>query len=225
MRRKMEQAVIVSGGNIDIDFALDFLNGLREKVPELYLIAADRGMEFFIRTGIHPDLVVGDFDSLTEEGKRYLDEHPQLNVVRLRPEKDDTDTQSAAGYAAAIGVKRLTLLGATGTRLDHVLANLGLLLWGKASGIQVEIVDSNNFICLAESGKILKKKEQFGKYVSFFPYGGTVEGLTLEGFQYPLLAHCLKPEESGLTVSNEIVEEEAKVSFRTGNLIMIMSRD
>ena len=221
----MKQAVIVSGGNIDIDFALDFLNRLRKKTPELMLIAADRGMEFFIRTGIRPDLVVGDFDSLTEQGKQYLDCHPQLKILRLKPEKDDTDTQSAAGHAAAMGVKSLILLGATGTRLDHVLANMGLLLWGKKEGIRVKIVDANNYICLAENGRILKKREQFGKYVSFFPYGGNVEHLTLKGFKYPLVDYSLKAEDSGLTVSNEIVEEEAQVIFESGNLIMIMSRD
>ena len=78
---------------------------------------------------------------------------------------------------------------------------------------------------LIESGMILKKEEQFGKYVSLFPIEGEVTGLTLKGFKYPLNSYTLKVEDSGLTVSNEISDPEAEVTFETGKLLMIMSRD
>ena len=44
---------------------------------------------------------------------------------------------------------------------------------------------------LISDGTVLKKSEQFGKYVSFFPFGGNVTDLTLEGFKYPLSNYCL----------------------------------
>ena len=49
------ECVIISGGNISTDFALDFLN----RKTDVLLIAADRGLEFCSRNGILPDWAVG----------------------------------------------------------------------------------------------------------------------------------------------------------------------
>ena len=75
------------------------------------------------------------------------------------------------------------------------------------------------------STNVLKRSEQFGKYVSFFSIGGDVPGLTLKGFKYPLNRHYLTASDSGLTVSNEIVAEEAVVEFEKGTLLMLMTGD
>ena len=58
--------------------------------------------------------------------------------------------------------------------------------------------------------------------MSFFPLGGDVTGLTLEGFKYSLDHYRLTTADSGLTVSNEIVSEKAKVTYQSGTLLMIM---
>jgi thiamine pyrophosphokinase len=117
------------------------------------------------------------------------------------------------------------ILGATGTRVDHVLANLGLLSLAKQQGVQITLMDNWNRITLVNSDTVLHCKEQFGTCVSFFPVDGTVEGLTLTGFKYPLQDHDLTVADSGLTVSNEIIEETARVTYRKGQLLMIQSRD
>ena len=78
---------------------------------------------------------------------------------------------------------------------------------------------------LIESGTVLKKKTQFGKYVSFFSLEGDMPGLTLVGFKYPLNHYHLRFSDSGLTVSNEIEAEEAVVSFDGKTLLMLMTRD
>ena len=64
----MIDTIIVSGGNIHSDFALDFL-----KKNEACLIAADKGLEFFLEHQLLPDAVIGDFDSLSEDGKKFLE--------------------------------------------------------------------------------------------------------------------------------------------------------
>lgn len=50
----MIDTIIVSGGNIHSDFALDFL-----KKNEACLIAADKGLEFFLEHQLLPDAVIG----------------------------------------------------------------------------------------------------------------------------------------------------------------------
>lgn len=219
----MKDTIIVSGGNIHKDFALDFLK--KNKTEDTCLIAADRGVEFFMGTDLEPDVAVGDFDSLSAEGAKYMETLKHTEIRRLKPEKDDSDTQSAANYAIEQGTERIMILGATGNRIDHLMANFGLLMLGKTKQVQIVLIDAYNYMSLIESGTILKKEEQFGKYVSFFPIEGEVTGLTLKGFKYPLDGYTLKVEDSGLTVSNEISDPEAEVTFDTGKLLMIMSRD
>lgn len=250
----MTDTIIVSGGDIQSDFALDFLKKNTDKAGKenIRLIAADRGLEFFLKQQILPDVVIGDFDSLSEEGKEFLkladeketgEEIPYggmlnrkvlkecgknkktVEVIRLRPEKDDSDTQSAMNYAIRTGAKEIAILGVTGRRVDHLMANFGLLILAQNEGVSVALVDQYNYMKLIPSGTVLARSEQFGKYVSFFQIGGDVTGLTLEGFKYPLDKYHLRVSDSGLTVSNEIAAKSAKVVYETGNLLMIMSRD
>ena len=199
-----------------------------------------------------PDAVIGDFDSLSEDGKKFLEIHEErsmdseipyggmtewklqkgfgnekkeIKVIRLRPEKDDSDTQSAMNYAIRTGAKEIVIFGVTGNRVDHLMANFGLLVLAQNQGAEVTLVDQYNYMKLISDGTVLKKSEQFGKYVSFFPFGGNVTDLTLEGFKYPLSNYCLTAADSGLTVSNEIISEHARVTFSSGVLLMIMSRE
>ena len=224
----MIDTVIISGGNIQNGFALDFL---KKRIKEggresLALVAADSGMEWFMRNReFIPDLAVGDFDSLSEEGKKYMESLNGLKIIRLKPEKDDSDTQSAMNYAIRTGAKEIVIFGVTGNRVDHLMANFGLLILAQNQGAEVTLVDRYNYMKLISDGTVLKKSEQFGKYVSFFPFGGNVTDLTLEGFKYPLSNYCLTAADSGLTVSNEIISEHARVTFSSGELLMIMSRD
>lgn len=105
------------------------------------------------------------------------------------------------------------------------METLDFLLWGKLKGVSVAIADAQNYICLVKSGTILSKAGQFGKYVSFFSAGEAVEGLTLKGFKYPLNNFCLTTADSGLTVSNEIRDDTAQITYDRGSLMMVMSRD
>ena len=119
----MIDTVIVSGGMIQKDFALDFIRKIEEerKGKKLLLLAADRGLDFFLETGLVPDIVDGDFDSLSGAGKAYLESLDHTEIVRLNPEKDDTDTQSTLNLAIRRGAKNILILGATGGRLDHFI--------------------------------------------------------------------------------------------------------
>lgn len=219
----MRDVIIISGGRIQRDFALDFLKKIKKE--DTTLIAADRGLEFFEETGLTPDIVVGDFDSLSEKGKKFLESLTDTEIIRLKPEKDDTDTQSASNYAMDHGAKKIAIFGATGNRIDHLMANFGLLLHAKNRGTEMILVDQWNYMRLIESGTVLEKEKQFGKYVSFFSMEGDITGLTLTGFKYPLDKYHLRVSDSGLTVSNEIASEKAMVEFDSGTLLMLMTRD
>ncbi len=218
--------VIISGGNIQDEFVSAFLRRIEERQGGYPLLAAaDRGLAFFWRNGLEPDLAIGDFDSAPPETVSFAASLENTEIIRLRPEKDDTDTQAALALLLARGSRRIALFGATGSRLDHMLANISLLLYARERGASLCILDPCNRAELAKSPCVLKREEQFGRYVSFFALEGPVRGLTLKGFKYPLENYTLSLRDWGLAVSNEIAGEEACVSFEDGKLMMIQSMD
>lgn len=217
---KYQKILIVSGGSIDDAFAADWI---QKKQPDS-MIAADSGMEFFYRTDIMPNRIIGDFDSVNVEILAYFEKKPEVVFTRLNPVKDDTDTEFAIRQAIELGAQEITVLGGTGSRLDHVLGNISLLGIGLENGVQIQLVDAHNRIRMISQPLSIVKAEQFGSYVSLIPYAGEVKGLNLKGFKYPLENYDLKLYNS-LGISNEIVDEVAEISFEKGVLLLIETRD
>ena len=130
-----------TGSGKQIQTAADFEKTL--------LIAADRGLMFLEGCGIVPDLAVGDFDSAGESYvERYLGSHPGVAVKRYSWEKDYTDTEIAVRQAAEEGCRRIDILGATGTRFDHVLGSVQILAMLLERGITGRILDPYNRITM-----------------------------------------------------------------------------
>ena len=214
------RAVIISGGHIDDAFALDWLG----KNEYDCMIAADSGMNFLHRNGIVPDVIAGDFDSVEGESLAYFQGLNNVQVMKLNPIRDDTDTEFVIREAIRRGATDITVLGATGTRLDHMLANVNLLGIGLEEGVSIQLADKYNRIRMIDTYMEIRKSEQFGDFVSVLPVRGDAKGVTLEGMKYPLKdadIACF----SSLGVSNEIVEDVAKISVKQGVLLVIESRD
>ncbi|SCG87127.1 Thiamine pyrophosphokinase [uncultured Clostridium sp.] len=216
----MKTAVIISGGSLDPDFALAFL---REEKPEL-LIGADRGICFLKEKGIHPTHIVGDFDSASGEALEYFKQFPEIPIRTFNPVKDFTDTAIAMELAMEEGADRIYILGGTGTRLDHVVANIKLLSHALERKKECILMDAHNRIRLIDQPLTIEKKKQYGKYVSLFAFGGQVKGLTLRGFFYPLTEYDMEAE-NPLGVSNEITAENGEISFLSGKLLVMESKD
>lgn len=217
---KYQKILIISGGSIEDEFAKAWMCDYQ---PD-YVIVADSGMEFMRRNGERPDMIIGDYDSVKPETLDYFKNQPEIIFKKLNPIKDDTDTEFAIRQAIELGAKEITVLGGTGSRLDHVLGNISLLGIGMMQGIQIQLVDAHNRIRMIDVPIYIKKGEQFGSYVSLLPYNGEVSGLTLKGFKYPLENFKLEAFNS-LGISNEIIEDEAEIRFKKGTLLVIEARD
>lgn len=214
--------LIVTGGKIDEDFALQFL----EKNSFDLIIAADKGMELLGKLNIMPDYLVGDFDSVSED---VLDKARQNagKVVKFNPVKDFTDTEAAVRLAIdELDADEITILGATGTRLDHVLANINSLFIALEKNIPAYIIDLNNRIRLINKTTEIIRKEAFGDTISLIPYTDKVEGIILTGFYYSLKDKTFsKFEEPSLGVSNVLTDDKGVIELTGGILIMIEARD
>lgn len=219
MMNKENKVLILTGGKIDDSF-------LSERIAmEHYSmkIAADHGLIAADRLGISLDYIVGDFDSVSEAVlKKYRDMSTPIETFPT--EKDKTDTEIAIELALKNNATAIDIIGATGSRLDHVLANIHLLLLPMQLKINACIIDPNNKIYLKSESFKVEKREQFGDYVSLLPYTEQVNGLTLKGFKYPLNNITLSSGTS-LGISNEIKEETAQIIFTNGILLVIEAKD
>lgn len=211
---------IITGGHIKDEFVKEFL----EKKQIEQTIAGDSGMEFFYRNQLQPDIIVGDFDSAKSEIVSFYQKNEKIKIIRFRPEKDETDTELALKTALEKNPEEIYILGATGTRIDHLLGNIYLLQKALKKGVSCCIVDEHNRISLLKEPKVILAKDQFGKYISLLPLGNQVKGVTLKGFKYPLYQHTLTNDTS-LGVSNELQADEGVIELTEGILILIESKD
>lgn len=222
------RTVIIGGGSLDMDVA----EALIDEDDDTTIIAADRGLDYCRLLHIKPFMAIGDFDSVSKSTRDLLDsfEQDDVKVVRLNPVKDDSDLEAALDYVLCNTIQGdIYLLGATGSRLDHVLGNLSLLALAARHDRHCYMVDRTNRIRLIRAGEtvLIKKNEQYGKYVSLLPVFGKCEGVRATGVYYPLDNAVIGDGKSyfTLTISNEITSSIASFSVATGSLILIESKD
>ena len=135
--------LILTGGGLDLSFTRSYL----ETHTFDQIIAADKGVQYAADLGLIPDVILGDFDSLDENTQKQMQTW-NIPIRTFPAEKDYTDTHLAIEEAISIGADEITLFGATGTRLDHTWANVGLLQMAMQRGVRAWIVDKNNRISM-----------------------------------------------------------------------------
>lgn len=187
-------------------------------------VGVDKGVFYLLKRDFIPSIAFGDFDSVSPEELTYI----QSNVKELRryqPEKDETDMELALNWSLKQDPEEIRLFGATGGRLDHMLANVQLLIPPLLQGnlVDIQLFDRHNHLSVKSPGtyKVAKNSK---KYISFIPVTMDVANLTLEGFKYPLKNRHISIG-STLCISNELISEYGTFSFSEGIVIMIRSDD
>lgn len=193
------------------------LEKIREMIPEnSFVISADGGLEYLEKMQISPDLIVGDFDSLSKSHGI-----PRDSIV-FPSEKDDTDTEIALNEAIKRGFKQVLIFGGTGGRLDHTIANLSSLIYAAENGVQAFLIDERNkAFVLSEGSHELDFEEN--SYVSFFNFGCDFSVISLTGFKYPLEKYKMKTSYP-IGVSNEFAEKNCLVRIERGIILAVISK-
>lgn len=221
--------LIISGGEV----TKEVVDKVLKQNHFTSVIVADGGLTIADKLNLSIDYLVGDFDSVNQTLLKKYKERIEQSVIttRLRefkPEKDSTDTHIAINLAIELKATKIIILGATGTRLDHTLANINLLMIPLKYKIDAEIIDMNNHIFLMDGSivkkKILNRHEISNKYISLLPLTNEVTKVTLFGFKYPLKDRTLTIGDS-LGISNELLEDMCEIRIDKGILIVIQSSD
>ncbi|MEA5156975.1 thiamine diphosphokinase [Lactiplantibacillus plantarum] len=186
-------------------------------------VGADRGALRLAKRGIQPVMVVGDFDSI-DAAELQTVKDALVGAIVVKPDQDHTDTQLAIkSIFEQLQPDEVHLYGATGGRLDHLLANMWLVLdpvfrqWAP----QIKLIDKQNSVRFFLPGDYQITKEADKRYLAFVPL--MPMHLTLPDEKYQLdAAYNAYPIS---WASNEFSGNTGHFSFDAGVLAVIQSRD
>jgi thiamine pyrophosphokinase len=191
------------------------------------VIAADGGARHAHLLGLDIDLWVGDGDSIGAEALAAL-EAAGVPLQRSPQDKDESDTELAIRAAIARDHDGVLILGALGGRVDHALANIGLLAMPELVGRSAAILDADSRVVLIRApgpdGAPVERRlpGRPGDLVSLLPLAPDVEGVTTRGLAYALADEPL-PVGRSRGLSNVRASADAAVVVRRGLLLVIES--
>ncbi|SFB26937.1 thiamine diphosphokinase [Clostridium frigidicarnis] len=210
--------ILIVGGGIKPSSELI----IKEYEKSDIVIAADRGAQYLFEENLNPTILLGDFDSINKEVLEKL-RAKNSEIKVYPPEKDFTDSEIAVDLALEYKPEEVTLLGCTGSRLDHVLGNIGLLYKCLGNGSRAYIKDDNNIIFLVNKSTKLKKKNM--NYISFQGFREEVKNFNIRNAKYDLHDYDLNFGET-ISVSNEFLDEkDVEITFNNGIVMVMYSMD
>lgn len=198
------RAVIIGNGSItDYDYIRSVIS------DKDFIICADGGINHAVKMGLYADVLIGDFDSSD-------DKTAAAKAIQYPTRKDFTDGELCMEYAIDNGYDEILLIGMTGTRLDHTINNILLLLRCKNSCL---INEHNKIYPITDS---LQIDNQNGKTLSIIPLFSDLEGIVTDGLEYPLNNETLCFGQARGN-SNVIISDTCKITVKKGMGIVIIN--
>ena len=190
--------------------------------PELLradlVVACDRGLDHADKYGIRPDVVIGDYDSLSRRNLKRI-ENGELESERFPKEKDDTDTMLAMRRALSLGYRDIRMVCVFGNRPDHAFANIQTAHFGALKGATVRMYDEKAEVIVFSDGSVNLSGKK-GGMLSVFSLSDVSRGVTVKGAKYELEGGELG-NSFPLGQSNEFKEDHVEISVEEGVIMVV----
>lgn len=116
-----------------------------------YVIAVDGGLDYLLKTNIAPDIIIGDFDSVSSSHIEDLGlstniTNKKYETISFPPEKDYTDMNLAVKEGIKRGFNTFIIYGGLGGRIDHSIANIQLIAWLSSQKLQGFLIGGRQVI-------------------------------------------------------------------------------
>ena len=208
----MKAFIIANGEICDYDFTRMVL------ADGDHILACDGGLHHCHAMGVLPDYIIGDMDSV--DGS-LLYEYRESNIIRFDPVKNQTDLELAIARTCELNVDSIVILGGLGGRVDHQLGNVHAMAQAVENNVRAEMWDEHTRVMLINDYCRLQRGD--GVLVTLLPLTTTAEGIVTEGLKYPLKNESLTV---GLArgISNEIANDEARITLKSGLLLVIQTK-
>ncbi|MFH0883119.1 MAG: thiamine diphosphokinase [bacterium] len=180
-------------------------------------LAVDGAYDRLRAQALLPDLLTGDFDSITRQGLR----HAEANNVEiiLNDDQDTTDSQKAISLMIERGIDNADMIGFRGTRIDHELATLSAVA-AVTDKIHIRLIDEVAEGWILKGPATRKIQNAQGRTCSLMPLS-TCKSVSLQGFQWPLEQVTLSPGER-FACSNVVNDRSAEVKLLQGILLLYL---
>lgn len=195
-----------------------------------YIIAVDGGLNHLHKLNILPDLLIGDFDTVSNAALAWIEE---LDIPRktFPISKDLTDGELAYEEAKTLDPEEIIFYACfSASRPDHVLNMLYLSQEISRDGLKVSINNGNVYAVTLE-GPVqveIDAREYFSEhelnelYVSIVP-NSPIENLSYKGLQYSLdSANFEKYPEISLLSNRLKYGSSFELDFSCGNLTIFL---
>jgi len=187
---------------------------------DVLFVAADGGALLLESIGFSPDVIIGDFDSLTDLQCQHY-KKMGVKIIKYPVEKDETDGELALQYCRGRGLDNIIIIGFAGGRLDQQLANIFLLEYAFRNGMTALIKEPGLEMAIIEKEKVFFQK--IGAGLSLIPLDEKVSGVTITGCKYLLEAgNLLRYKTRG--ISNIIEQEKAVITVEKGLLLYVLDQ-
>ncbi|MGM9992420.1 MAG: thiamine diphosphokinase [Candidatus Bruticola sp.] len=184
------------------------------------IIAADRGALYLQKSGLHPDIMLGDFDSLPQNVLADMQKSCQ-QVLTFPCDKNYSDLELALRAAHRLGFYQAVIAAALGGRLDHCLFNvISLLQLADELGLDTVLVEPGCQVCQLQQKNRSWRGFQ-GWILSLIALDSKVE-ISVTGTKWPL-EHSLLQRSSTRGLSNVITAEQAQLKCHKGRVIAVLS--
>ena len=204
-------AIIVTGGDIDISLLENYIAENKEDI----IISVDAAITKLEKINLIPHIMVGDFDTLSDDDRLKKYAELDVEIVKHDPVKDFSDSELAVDRAVKAGIKTISVFGALGKRFDHAFANILILQKYKKLGVDITIYDKYNKIYVKSNHFILEREKLWGKYISFFSLEEKNFMEKLEGVKYPIENRIIDNIATpSLYISNEIKDDNYYRAFK-----------
>ena len=175
-------------------------------------IAADGGANAARAMGLRPDVIIGDFDSISSATKTFFNTALILHVGR----QDNTDMEKALDFCVDQHLSRVIVAGVTGGRIDMTLGNMSAL-WKYVGRLDL-VVCGDGWVGFPVVG-LARIAVRPGATVSLIPFG-EIRGVSLKGLKYSLNGATLKPGD--VAVSNTATGHGFSVDVARGKVLVIV---
>ncbi len=175
-----------------------------------FIIAADGGARTLPLSGIEPNLVVGDFDSVRPESL------PSHWKVKLETDQFTTDFEKALTNLPTRDPDSIVILGGLGGRIDHELTNL-LIASRIPSVIPVKFIADDCSIYRITT--VFQHKFPVGDTVSLIPWNQATN-IRTRGLKWELQGQNMNAA-SQLGQSNEVVNSLVQIEISTGIIYFV----
>ncbi len=209
------KALILAGGEFK---ATQHLKKLASQAQ--LVIAADSGLHHAKSLGVIPDVIVGDFDSVSKE---VLENYSNVAREKHFPEKDHLDLELAIDLAKKKGAKELILFGVLGSRLDQSLAAIFIAARLKGEGFLASLHSARQDVYPVNARARMKLKVPLAIKFSLLSLKKT-SNVSVFNAKYPLNNFSLDFG-IGLGVSNEVTSSPLIVQVNHGLVLCVLERE